>query len=102
MIAQFSVIPLGSGISLGEKVAEVIKVVDESGLAYQATAMGTIVEGSWDDVMKIIKKCRDTAMQKSDRVVITISIDERADGLPDRLEGKIKSVERRLGKIIKK
>jgi len=101
MIAQFSIIPLGVGVSVSEYVAKVIKIVDESGLPYKLHAMGTIVEGQWQQVMDIIKKCRDVLMEDVERVVIDIKIDDRK-GATGRIEGKIKSVEQKLGKKVKK
>ena len=56
MIVQFSIVPLGVGVSVSEYVAKVIKIVDESGLSYKLHAMGTIVEGEWDEIMDLIKE----------------------------------------------
>ncbi|MDI1471384.1 MAG: MTH1187 family thiamine-binding protein [Thermodesulfovibrio sp.] len=101
MIVQFSIVPLGVGISVSNYVAKVIKIVDESGLPYKLHAMGTIVEGEWEDVMNLIKKCRDALMDEVERVVIDIKIDDRK-GAKGRIEGKVKSVEEKVGKIVKK
>lgn len=101
MIAQFSIVPLGAGVSVSEYVARVIKIVDESGIPYKLHAMGTIVEGEWDEVMGLIKKCRDTLMEELERVVIDIKIDDRK-GASGRIEAKVKSVEEKLGKSVKK
>lgn len=87
MIVQFSIVPLGVGISVSNYVAKVIKIVDESGLPYKLHAMGTIVEGDWEEVMNLIKKCRDTLMDDTERVLIDIKIDDRK-GATGRIEGK--------------
>jgi uncharacterized protein (TIGR00106 family) len=57
MIVEFSIVPVGRGEELAGLVAKVLDVVDRSGLPYQLTSMGTIVEGNWDDVMGLIKDC---------------------------------------------
>ncbi|HHW20378.1 MAG TPA: MTH1187 family thiamine-binding protein [Thermodesulfovibrio thiophilus] len=101
MIAQFSIVPLGAGASVSSYVAKVIKIVDESGLSYRFHAMGTIVEGEWDQIMNLIKKCRDTLMNEVERVIIDIKIDDRK-GTTGRIEQKIKSVEEKLGRSLKK
>ncbi|HQA03973.1 MAG TPA: MTH1187 family thiamine-binding protein [Thermodesulfovibrio thiophilus] len=101
MIAQFSIVPLGAGASVSSYVAKVIKIVDESGLPYRFHAMGTIVEGEWDQIMNLIKKCRDTLMNEVERVIIDIKIDDRK-GTTGRIEQKIKSVEEKLGRSLKK
>ncbi|WP_353684612.1 MTH1187 family thiamine-binding protein [Thermodesulfovibrio sp. 3907-1M] len=101
MLAQFSIVPLGAGVSVSEYVAKVIKIVDNSGIPYKLHAMGTILEGEWDEVMDLIKRCRDALMEEVERVVIDIKIDDRK-GAKGRIEAKIKSVEEKLGKMVKK
>lgn len=101
MLAEFSIVPVGTGSSIGDQLAEILKIVDESGLAYKINPMGTVIEGEWDDVMKLVKKCHKTVMKNGDRAITTIAIDDRK-GKPNRIEEKVKSVERRLGKSLKK
>ena len=101
MLAAFSILPVGAGSSLGDQLAEILKIVDESGLAYKINPMATVIEGEWDDVMKLVKKCHKTVMKNGERAITTIAIDDRK-GKPNRIEEKVKSVERRLGKSLKK
>lgn len=97
MIVEFSIVPLDKGESLSEYVSRVINIVDDSGLDYRLTPMGTIVEGEWDEVMGLIKECHQTMKGMSNRVDTHIRIDDR-EGAEDRIKGKVKSVESRLGK----
>ena len=99
MLAEFSIMPVGKGESLSEDVAEVIKIVSDSGLPSKTGAMSTSIEGDWDEVMGLIKKCRDKMLESSSRVYLTIKIDERK-GAEGRLTGKIKSIEEKLGKSL--
>ena len=85
MLVEFSVIPIGIGSSLGAQLAEVLKIVDASGLPYKLNPMGTVVEGEWDEIMKLVKKCHGTVMKKGERTVTTITIDDRK-GKPNRIE----------------
>jgi uncharacterized protein (TIGR00106 family) len=101
MLAQFTIVPLGVGESVSAAVAEVIRIIDESGLPYRTNPMGTVVEGEWDDVMALIRGCHDEALRGAARVLTFISIDDRP-GKPDRISEKIKSIEKRLGREIKK
>ena len=101
MIANISIFPLGKGESLSEYVAQAVDEADKSGLDYRLTAMGTIVEGDWDAVMKLVKKMRDRLLKKSNRLYLNITLDERNDKRR-RLESKIKSVEQVLHKPLKK
>ena len=100
MIVNFSVVPIGKGNSLSTQVAEVLKVVDESGINYKLHSMGTILEGDWDEILRLIKKCHERTLEDSNRVLTTITIDDRK-GKSGRIVGKIQSVERKLGKELK-
>ena len=101
MLVEFSIIPVGVGSSIGDQLAEVLKIVDASGLAYKINPMGTVVEGEWDEIMKLIKKCHRIVIKNGERAVTTISIDDRKNK-PNRIEEKVKSIERRIGKTLKK
>ena len=100
MIVNFSIVPIGKESSLSAKVAEVLKIVSESGISYKLHAMGTILEGDWDEIMRLIKKCHKRILKETDRVLTTITIDDRK-GRTGRIAGKVKSVERKLGKKLK-
>ena len=101
MLAEFSIVPIGAGSSIGDRLAEVLKIVDASGRPYKANPMGTVVEGEWDEIMKLIKKCHAVVMKSGERALTTISIDDRK-GKPNRIDAKVKSVEKRIGKALKK
>lgn len=101
MLVEFSIIPIGVGSSIGDRLAEVLKIVDSSGLPYKINPMGTVVEGGWNEVVGLIRKCHNAVMKKGERVVTSISIDDRK-GKPNRIEQKVKSIEKRLGKTLKK
>ena len=101
MLIEFSIVPVGTGSSIGDRLAEVLKIVDESGLPYKLNPMGTVVEGEWDDLLRLVKKCHKAVMKNEERAVTTISIDDRKRK-PNRIEEKVKSVEKRIGKTLKK
>ncbi|UCE72319.1 MAG: MTH1187 family thiamine-binding protein [Nitrospiraceae bacterium] len=99
MLVQFSIIPIGKGPSLSRDVAQVLKIVDKSGLKYKINPMGTVVEGKWDEVMHLIKSCHRSVLKNNERIVTTISIDDRKHK-KNRIEDKILSVEKRLNKSL--
>lgn len=101
MLATFSIIPLGQGIHISKQIAEIINIIDESGLDYQLTSMGTIVEGNWEEIMNLIEKCHKHAFDFGDRVYTTIAIDD-FKGRTSRLKGKVESVEKILRKDFNK
>ncbi len=95
MLAAFSITPLGTGDSVGDLVAEAVKVVRASGLPHETNAMFTNVEGEWDEVMAVIKEAVDAVAEHAPRVSTVIKIDQRA-GTSGALQNKIQSIERRL------
>jgi uncharacterized protein (TIGR00106 family) len=101
MLIEFSIVPVGSGSSLGGRLAEVLKIVDESGLPYKLNPMGTVVEGEWDELFRLVKKCHKAVMKNEERAITSIAVDDRK-GKPNRIEEKVRSVEKRLGKSLKK
>ncbi len=101
MLAEFSIVPLGLGSSIGDKLAAALRIVDASGMPYKVNPMGTVVEGEWDEIMALVKKCRDELMKTEDRLLISIKIDDRK-GSRNRIEEKVASVEKRLGRELRK
>ncbi len=101
MIVEFSVVPIGRGEALAGSVAKVLDLVDKSGLTYQLTAMGTIVEGDWDEVLGLIQRCHETMRGQASRVYTHITIDDRAKA-GGRIKGKVLEVEKALGRELKK
>jgi uncharacterized protein (TIGR00106 family) len=101
MIADFSIVPVGGGEELAGPVAAIVDIVDRSGLPYQLTAMGTLVEGEWDAVLGLIRECHLRMRRDFPRVLTRISIDDR-EGAKGRLAGKVSDVEKTLGRAVRK
>jgi len=97
MIASFSVVPIGAGTELKEQVAEVVRVIDESGLPYRLNAMATEIEGEWDEVMAVVRAAHDAGRRFTGRVLTNVTIDDR-EGATGRIDGKIEDVEAIMGK----
>lgn len=102
MMVEFSIIPIGSGEGVSESVARALALVDKSGLDYKITPMGTIVEGSWDEVIGLIKGCHAEVLKDAARIVTKITIDDRPGRADGRFVRKIESVEAHLGRKLKK
>lgn len=103
MLFQLSMFPTArKSTSVSKDVAKVIDIIDKAGLPYRLTAMSTIIEGDWEPVMKVINKARlMLRRQGHQRIYIIINIDDRK-GAKNRLTGKIESVERQLGREVRK
>ena len=95
MIVSFSVTPLGVGESVGEYVADAVRVVRESGLPNRTDAMFTSVEGEWDEVMDVVRRAVDVVAARAPRVSLVLKADVRA-GVTDGLTSKIETLERHL------
>lgn len=101
VLLEFSMSPLDKGESLSPYVARSLDIIDKSGLPYQLTPMGTIVEGEWEQVMALVTACFQRMGQDCDRISTSIRIDYRA-GKSGRLKSKIQAVENRLGRTLSK
>lgn len=97
VLLEFTMSPLGHGESVSAYVARILDIVDRSGVPYQLTPMGTILEGEWPAVMAVVTACFDALRADCDRVSAQIRIDYRK-GPAGRLRSKVETVERRLGR----
>lgn len=77
MIAAFSISPSGVGESVGDVVADCVRIVRRSGLPNETNAMFTNIEGEWDEVMAVIKECVDHVATVAPRVGVVVKIDHR-------------------------
>ncbi len=79
-IMEISVVPIGSGVSVSSYVAECVKIVKQSNLAYTLTPMGTIVEGDVESLLKLALRLHKSPFsQGAKRVLTNIKIDDRTD-----------------------
>jgi uncharacterized protein (TIGR00106 family) len=101
VLLEFSISPLEKGPSVGNYVARSLKIIDESGLDYRLHAMGTIVEGELDEVLAVLKRCLDAMAADCERITCTAKLDYRR-GYSGRLKTKVSSVEKKLGRPLKK
>lgn len=99
MLFNISMFPIGSSDNLSHAVAEVIDEIDRSGLDYQVSAMSTIVEGDWDDVMPVVRKAHERMTKAHDRVYLTIAVDEHKK-ISSRLHAAVRDVDRELGRAV--
>lgn len=101
VLMEFSLFPLDKGVSLSHYVARSLRIVEQSGLDYRLTAMGTIVEGELPQVLDVMKKCLEAMASDCDRVSCSAKLDYRS-GDQRRLEAKVQSVEAKVGHTLRK
>ncbi|KAI1861086.1 hypothetical protein JX265_009705 [Neoarthrinium moseri] len=97
--ADFCLVPVGTAnVSVAEEVAEVQKLLKDSGLAYTMHSAGTTVEGSWDEVMRVIGQAHSVVHQKGVlRVQTSMRVGTRTDK-KQTAQDKVKRVEDLLAK----
>ena len=95
VLLEFSMFPLDKGESVSQYVARSIDIIDRSGLDYRLGPMGTCIEGEWDQVMAVVKKCWNKMARDSVRITFSIKGDWRR-GATGRLAAKVATVERQL------
>lgn len=103
VLLEFSMFPTSAdgreGASVSKSVSKIIDAIDKSGVSYQLTPMGTIIEASsMKEALSIIELAYD---QVSDlqRVYSSLKFDIRHD-CENRLKTKIESVEKVLGRKV--
>jgi len=100
-LVEFSMFPTEQTQSKSAFVARVLDIVDQSGLEYQLTPMGTIIEGETvEEVLSVINKAYEELQKDCGRIYSTIKIDWR-EGPLGRLDKKVASVEARLGRKLR-
>jgi uncharacterized protein (TIGR00106 family) len=98
MLVAFSVAPSGGGSdSVGDVVAEAVRVVRESGLPCETTSMFTTIEApTWDEAMEVVKRAVEVVAARAPRVSLVLKADIRP-GWSGQLQAKVERVERALG-----
>ena len=95
-IAEFTIIPIGVGVSLSRYVAVCEQILEETGLSYELHANGTNLEGEWDEVMGAIKTCHERLHEMGvPRIATQIKIGTRTDRA-QKMSDKIASVRAKL------
>ena len=80
-LMHLTIIPLGTNSpSIGEYVADIQKVLENSGFPHELTDMGTIIEGNTGGLLKLAAQLAELPFLKGvNRVLTQISLDDRRD-----------------------
>ena len=71
-LVAVAIAPVGVGDELSKYVAEVVKVIRESGLPNKTTSMFTEIEGDWDSVMAVVKRATFVLAEKGIRTEVDV------------------------------
>jgi len=101
-IAEITVIPVGTPTpSIGDWIAEAVKVLEKENVRYEVSPVGTLLEGKNADILRIAAKMHSAAFRKGiKRVFTSIVIDDRRDK-DVTMKSKVASVKKRLRKSAK-
>jgi uncharacterized protein (TIGR00106 family) len=96
-IAFLTITPLGTATpSVSRWVAGVERILRETKLTHQLTAMGTIIEGDLDEILAVVRRMHEHPFTEGAlRVSTSLRIDDRRDR-PHSIASKMRSVEEKL------
>ena len=100
VLLEFAMSPVGHGESMSRQVARIIDLIDRSGVPYQLTPMGTILEGDWEQVMGVVTDCFRALQADCRRIGMNLKMDWRA-GDATRLHSKVEAVEAKVGRKLR-
>ena len=97
-VVEISVTPLGTeGVGVSKYVARCVEIARSSGLEFQLTPMGSILEGNLDRILEVVRKMHEAPFEMgAPRVSTLIKIDDRRDRSDHSMTGKVRSVENKL------
>lgn len=96
VMIDFSIVPLGVGVSVSKYVAACHEVLRERGLEAELHPFGTVIAGDWDDVFAAVKRCHEVVHEMgAPRITATIKVGTRVDR-EQSMEEKVRSVEEKL------
>ena len=76
----------------------ILNIIDKSGLPYQLTPMGTIIEGEWSEVMTVVTACFEAMRVDCNRIETSIKIDYRSGSGGRFRRPRSSSVQAKLGR----
>lgn len=94
-LVAVAIAPFGVGDELAPEVAEVVRVIRESGLPNKTYSMFTEIEGEWDEVMDVVKRATFALAEAGIRTEVVMKADIRP-GFENMMERKVKVVDELL------
>lgn len=95
-LVAVAIAPCGIGDEMGPVVAQVVRVIRESGLPNRTNSMFTEIEGEWDEVMDVVKRATFVLAERGIRTEVVLKADIRP-GRENMMEKKVETVEEILG-----
>ena len=101
MVLELTIIPRGQGRSISGDIANLARIIEGSGLDYKMTAFGTLIEGTWDQLMEVAKNCHFETRKNNERVLTMMRLDDYGERSGE-IEGAVDRVEKKFGRAIRR
>ncbi|PLY17082.1 MAG: thiamine-binding protein [Sedimenticola sp.] len=100
VLLEFAMFPTDRGESVSKEVSEVIRMIRDSGVSYQLTPMGTIIEtDTLEQALTIVQKAHSVLDDVGcTRIYSSLKLDIRK-GQTNRLSGKVESIREKIGDL---
>ncbi|MEW8255506.1 MAG: MTH1187 family thiamine-binding protein [Candidatus Thiodiazotropha taylori] len=100
VLLEFGIFPLDQGESVSREVSKVIEMIRESGVSYQLTAMGTLIEtDTVSQALEIVERATQLLSAAGcNRIYSVIKMDIRS-GKTNRMESKPGSIRKHIGEV---
>ncbi|REC95978.1 MTH1187 family thiamine-binding protein [Kushneria indalinina] len=93
VMIDLCVVPLGVGVSVGAYVSACQEVIEQAGLTHQMHAYGTNIEGEWEEVFEVVRRCHEVVHDMgAPRITTSMRIGTRTDR-EQSMSDKIESVQ---------
>lgn len=80
---------------MADAVAAAVRIVRESGLPHHTSSMFTEIEGSWDEVMDVVRRATEAVAEYGARVSLVLKADIRP-GRTGEMTAKLERLEAEL------
>ena len=99
VIMNFAIFPTDKGAHVGDYVSKVVSYIKESGVTYQFSPMGTVIEtDTVAEALKMIEESHKILEPVSDRIYCVMNMDYHKHK-SNLIAGKTESIEKRIGSV---
>ena len=95
MIAEFSIFHVNELTPISRAMTEVLKLVEASGVPYRLTSSTVSLEGTWEELFLLIRKCHERVREQASHVMTTISIEDE-EGITAKIGESSRSLEEKI------
>lgn len=99
VIMNFAIFPINKGDHIGEYVSKVVEHIRSTGLDYQFSPMGTVIEADTvRELLNVVDEAYKIMDPISDRIYCVMNMDSNKNK-SNLISSKRKSIEKRIGEI---